>query len=111
MWESKNTFPLNFLSSSGWANNQINMSEINRRKCPKFIMDMDAGLRTHQRVEACESLWSEGERGGTSKGREAIPVAMKTNLVSKYLPAHPDQWDCQRRNQWALLGFFLSVTH
>ena len=32
-----------FLSSSGWVTKEIKVRQINRRKCPNFIMDVHAG--------------------------------------------------------------------
>lgn len=41
--ESKNNSS-HSLSSSGWANNHINMIQINKRKYPKFIGDILIGV-------------------------------------------------------------------
>lgn len=39
----KDNFPLTFLSSLDWANNQVNVRQINRRKCPKCVTDVHVG--------------------------------------------------------------------
>lgn len=40
---SKDNFPPMFLNSYAWANNRINMKQINRRKYPNFITDVHGG--------------------------------------------------------------------
>lgn len=39
----KDNFPLTFLSSLDWANNQVNVRQINRKKCPKCVTDVHVG--------------------------------------------------------------------
>lgn len=84
----KNNFLSTFLSSFGWANNYTTMRQVNRRRCPEFIMDVHSEkpgeyeTRIHIRHVRflCHSEQRSRRQGSRiSKGKQAI--VNKVSLV------------------------------
>lgn len=57
VWGSKSNFPRVFLSSSEWADEQMNMRQINKREDPKFTRAACAGC-----PEVYVPVWTRGRR-------------------------------------------------
>lgn len=88
--------------SFGWANHQINMRGINRRKCPNCIMDLSVGMpyeyETESRVRPWRFICHPGlgrRRGaGISKGREDRRLVRKDkHVVNKFFLGHTGKFN------------------
>lgn len=109
------------LSSSGWATNQIDMRQINRRTCPCLLQCPCKGalrLRPQDALGSwgfCISFWTKEKRAGVWIPKEKQAVHGQTreskHVPSKSLLGHPETMGPRREvNKQAWLDFSPSDT-